>query len=276
MTVIDQEPEEVKTEDPEVSPEVEEDEAESEATVEESASVEADEKEEVVPSTIEELKSILEGRSEFYLTLGGFYFSPLTQEQIDAMAQVDYSVYDAGESLLAEGFNDIWRFLRKRNTGTRQTLAVDFTTAFGGMETWKGKASLPISSIFLSEHGLLYQGSRNDVFTLYKRQALKLNSKANMPEDHLTYEFEFLSILSQRVIKALDEKDKKTAIEELRLSRRFIAEHILTWMPLFADLANRLIKSRFYRGVLKITEGYLILDIETIDDLIEEIESDVK
>jgi TorA maturation chaperone TorD len=234
------------------------------------------ESEDTPKAGLDELIEVLESRSEFFLTLAGFYFKPLTQEQIDSMAAADYSIYDVGESLLAEGFNDIWRFLRKRNTGTRQTLAVDFTSSFGGAEVWKGRSAMPVSSIFLGEHGLLYHDSRNEVFTTYKRQALKLKKGADLPEDHITFELEFLSVLSNRTIEALKEGDKKEAIANLRASQDFIRGHLLLWFKRLSELANLLITTRFYRGVMKITEGYLILDLQTIDDLIEEIESDVK
>ncbi|MCL1847910.1 MAG: hypothetical protein FWF91_08140, partial [Coriobacteriia bacterium] len=54
-------------------------------------------------ATIGALTQVLQGRREFYLALAGFYFKPLTQEQIDTMAQTDYSQFGLGEPLLEEG-----------------------------------------------------------------------------------------------------------------------------------------------------------------------------
>jgi TorA maturation chaperone TorD len=223
-------------------------------------------------TSLDELIGVLESRSEFYLTLAGFYMAPLKQEQIDAMAGADLYAFSAGETLLEEGFNDISRYLRKRNTGTRQMLAVDFTSSFGGAEIWKGRSALPVSSLFLGEHGLLYHDSRDDVFATYKKQALKLRKGADLPEDHLSFELEFLSILSVRSIEALRSGDKRKAVEGLKVSQDFIRGHILVWFRQLSDLANLLISTRFYRGVMKVTEGYLLVDLETIDDLVEEIE----
>jgi TorA maturation chaperone TorD len=223
-------------------------------------------------TSVDELINVLESRSDFYLTLAGFYMSPLTQEQIDNMAKADLSVFAVGETLLEEGFNDITRFLKKRNTGTRQMLAVDFTSSFGGAEVWKGRSALPVSSLFLGEQGLLYHDSRNDVFNVYKKQALKLRKGADLPEDHLSFELEFLSVLSTRSKEALKKGENHEAIDCLRLSRSFIRNHILVWFRQLSELANFLITTRFYRGVMKVTEGYLLVDLQTIDDLIEEIE----
>jgi TorA maturation chaperone TorD len=218
------------------------------------------------------LIAILNGRKDFYLTLAGFYFKPLVQEQIDTMAAADFSGFGAGEPLLEEGFNDIWRYLRKRNTGTRQLLAVDFTSSFGGAATWKGCYAIPSASLFLSDKNLLYQGPRNEVYNIYKKAALKLKSGVDIAEDHLSFELEFLSILSERSIQALENDDLQTALDNLALSKDFINQQILTWFKQLSHRASLLIETRFYRGVLKITEGYLLLDLQTIDDLIEEID----
>jgi TorA maturation chaperone TorD len=217
------------------------------------------------------LKEVLQGRSDFYQTLAGFYFAPLTEEQVDAMAAADYSEFGVGEALLEDGFNDISRFLRKRHTGTRQMLATDFTMSFGGVDSLQGKTAVPYASVFLSETGLLQQEPRNEVFIIFKKEALKLKSKIDLPEDHITFEFEFLSILSNRAIAALNAGDLKEVIRLLKLSKGFINQNILTWFDQLADLVNQIITTRFYRGVLKITKGYLLLDNQTLDDLIEVI-----
>jgi TorA maturation chaperone TorD len=221
---------------------------------------------------VEELAEVLKGRSEFYMTLAVFYFKPLTQEQIDTMAQSDYSAFGAGEPLIEDGFNDIGRYLRKRHSGTRQQLAVDFTSSFGGAESYEEKRAVPYSSPHLSKEGLLNQESRLEAFLAYKKARLKADPGLSMPDDHLSFELEFLSVLSDRAAEALLEGDREAASDNLRASRDFIENHILAWFPIMAELANKLIETRFYRGVMKVTEGYLKLDLRTIDDLVAEID----
>jgi TorA maturation chaperone TorD len=219
----------------------------------------------------EGLITVLNGRRDFYMTLAGFYFKPLTHDQIDRMAAADFSAFGAGEPLLEDGFNDITRYLRKRNTGTKQLLAADFTSSFGGTATWKGRYAIPSASLFLTDTKLMYQGPRNEVYNIYKQAALAMKPGVDMAEDHLSFELEFLSVLSERSAQALGDADLQAAVSNLELSRDFINQQILTWFKQFSDLANLLIETRFYRGVLKITEGYLLLDLNTIDDMIEEI-----
>jgi len=216
------------------------------------------------------LIEVLEARRGFYLALAGFYFKPLTQEQIDTMAKTDYSVFAADEPLLVDGFNDITRYLRKRNTGTRQMLAVDYTSSFGGAQTYEGRTAVPYASVYLSEEGLLSQKPRGEVFMVFKRNLLRV-SDPSTPDDHLSFMLEFLSIMSDRAAKALRDGLVADARASLLESRAFINEQILTWFRDFSELANHLLETRFYRGVLKVTEGYLLLDRQTLDDLLEEL-----
>ena len=44
-----------------------------------------------------------------------------------------------------------------------------------------------------------------------------------------------------------------------------------SWFTDFASLASRLLSTRFYRGVLKVTEGFFELDGETVADLLDEV-----
>ncbi|MEG2934824.1 MAG: hypothetical protein RR842_14720, partial [Gordonibacter sp.] len=59
---------------------------------------------------------------------------------------------------------------------------------------------------------------------------------------------------------------------KIDLSQQFIEERILTWFPQFMELAMVMLKIRFYKGVLKITKGYLELDLQTLEDVKAEVQ----
>ena len=76
------------------------------------------------------LTQTLAACSQLAQTLSALFFKTLTQEQIDALAQQDLSAFADLNEDFDRGLNDIVRYLRRRNTGTRQQLACDFTSAF--------------------------------------------------------------------------------------------------------------------------------------------------
>ena len=131
----------------------------------------------VSAETMRTLCDILEDRADFYLMLAGFYFKPLTQDQIDAMAAQDHTAYIEGDSLIDEGFDYIRRVLRKRHTGTRRILATEWTSTFGGAEAYKGRYCVPNASVFLDKSGSTYGWPRNAASRIYREHSLRLQGK---------------------------------------------------------------------------------------------------
>ena len=77
---------------------------------------------------VEAMGAALKGRSAFYRMISALYFKPLSQEQVDRMAQADFSAYENVNEAFDKGLADIARVLRKRNTGTRQDLCLLYTS----------------------------------------------------------------------------------------------------------------------------------------------------
>lgn len=229
--------------------------------------------EEMVEGEGPSLSAVLESRAAFYETLASLYFQPLKQDQIDAMAQQDFTVYADINQDFADGVNDITRFLRKRHSGTRQDLAVDFTGAFVGTATWEGRYAVPFKSVFTSDEGLMYQEGYREVYDAYKQEAVKKRDGLDWPDDHLSFMFQFMALLSRRTEAALAKGSKTDALHDLRVSQEFLTQHIASWFDDFFELAMKLMKTRFYRGVLKITRGYIAFDQAVLKDLIEEVEA---
>ena len=217
----------------------------------------------------DELAAVLESRAMFYETLAALYFMPLKQEQIDSMAAADFSAYADLNEDFAAGVNDITRYLRKRNTGTRAEMAVDFTSTFAGTQQWEGKSAVPYKSVFTSKEGLLYQEGYRDVFRAFKSECVKKREGLDWPDDHLSFMCEFMALLSRRTATALTAGNAAEALRELQVSRDFLDQNILSWYDQLAERALLLLKTRFYKGVLKITKGFFTLDRETLDDLID-------
>lgn len=217
-----------------------------------------------------ELQEMLAARSEYYRMLKDLYFRAPTQEEIDAMAQTDFAELRAGreESLLAEGFDDIFRYLRKRNTGTRQELSADYTGAFLGTKVRDGNQAMPYESLFRDESGLLMRQPRNEVYHFYKQANVMLKGDLNIPEDHLAFEFEFMAILCDRAADHLAEGDLDGCRKQIELQSEFFESHIASWFGEFYDRAMGFVETRFYRGVLKITKAFLEGERDALDEML--------
>ncbi len=222
-----------------------------------------------------QVAAALEARAAFYETLASLYFMPLKQEDVDRMAAADFSAYADLNEDFADGLNDITRYLRKRNTGTRDELAVDFTGAFAGVKVYEGKTAVPYKSVFTNSDGLLYQEGYRDVFQAFKAECVKKREGLDWPDDHISFMCEFMALLSRRTARALAAGDAAEALRELRVSRAFLDDNILSWFDRFGERALLLLKTRFYKGVLKVSKGFFALDRETIDDLVDVVSSEM-
>ena len=202
----------------------------------------------------EEMIAACRGRAAFYDMLAAIYFRPLSAEQIENIAETDWSEYADVNELFADGLNDMGRYLRKRNSGTRQELAVDFTSAFAGTSSWKGRYAVPYESVHTSDEGLMFQDAYHEVFQLYKANHVAKAEGWDFPHDHLSFMCEFLVVVSDRIAGA------------------FLADHILSWFDRFQELALLLLETRFYRGVLKVSKGFFQEDAALLDSMAVELE----
>lgn len=215
----------------------------------------------------DEFVGLLEARAGFYRMIASLMWNPLSQGQIDSMAQSDFSAFaEIGEGC-ADGANDMRRYLRKRNSGTRRELASDFTSVFGGTHSYEGRYATPYESLFSTEDGRFYAKSYRDVFRSYKAECLKLSDAKNYPDDHLSFMCEFLAFESERAARALREGDIATAKDKLRVSSDFLADHVLSWFDRYLDLAEKLVQTRFYRGVLKFVADWFQRDYEQVCEM---------
>lgn len=76
----------------------------------------------------EDAIALFASRADMYRQVAQWFFAPLSEEQIDALASQDLrGLAEEDGSPYADGYNDLYRALRLRHTGTRQALAADFT-----------------------------------------------------------------------------------------------------------------------------------------------------
>jgi len=221
----------------------------------------------------DDIIAALQGRAAFYDLLASVYFKPLTAEQVENFAHTDFSMYEDVNEEFASGINDIRRYLRKRNTGTRQELAVDYTASFGSVASWQGRYAAPYESVHTSEEGLMFQDSYHEVFHLYKQQRVERGEGYDYPHDHLSFMCTFEGILSERAIEALQRGDVTEALYQISVAGEFLEQHILSWYDTLADLALKIIKTRFYRGIVSISKGFFLFDEQLLSDISEELEA---
>lgn len=220
---------------------------------------------------ISQLIQINTGRAEFYRMLASLYFTELTQEQIDHLSEVDFESMGAGDDTMERGYTDIARYLAKRNSGTREELAVDYAHTFLAAGNYETYAATPFESVFTSENGLLMQEARDEVYKMYCDEHIQPDEALHTPEDHISFEFEFIATLLERMNADLAIGNLEGALYRAQTVEKFHQEHQLNWVDDLCDAVMDCAQTRFYRGVSKITRGFVCAETEVIADTIDAI-----
>ncbi len=119
------------------------------------------------------------------------------------------------------------------------------------------------------DSAIFFQEPRTNDLAAYRREHIQVDPEIHLPEDHLSFELSFMADLSAKAIAAYSAGDIAETARLLQVSSDFLQNNILCWYGSFFDRALKIIETRFYRGVLEATYGYLKLDQEALADLIE-------
>lgn len=103
----------------------------------------------------------------------------------------------------------------------------------------------PHESVWLDEDHLMRQEPMFQVRAWYARHGLTAGDWRTRPDDHLALELQFLAHL-------LAPERGDTLAE----AARFMDEHLLRWLPLFARRVNERCRTRFFAALALLTDAY--------------------
>lgn len=199
-------------------------------------------------------------RSSFYRLLSGIYYLELTTEQLEAIEAFRPSAEELGNQDIACGFTMMSHFLRTYLGDARQELAADFAHTILAIGAQNKRMALPYESVFTSAEGLLMQESRDDVYLTFRREGTALAQGTDLPEDHLSFMFEFVAMLCDRFAKCVENGQLDEARRNLQVQDGFIASHIDNWIDEYCTALEASARTEFYRGLALVTRGWMESD----------------
>lgn len=136
--------------------------------------------------------------------------------------------------------------------GDFELLKADHLRLLIGVETVEAP---PWESVHLSPEHLLFQEETWQVRLWYRRFGLEPANLHKEPDDHVGLELTFVAHLAALALDALDRRDSAAFDELLQAQRRFLAEHLLRWVPSWCELLRSKAGTDFYRGIALVTGG---------------------
>lgn len=212
-------------------------------------------------------------RSGFFRLLSSLYFKEVDDDFIAALKALPAELSQE-EGMLGEGFAELRGFMAHKGPDPRTDLACDYARVFLAAGMFEGDAGCPFESIYTSEDKLIMQEARDEVRAIYLQNAVNVDESLHLPEDHLSFELEFLAIMGDRAADSARKGDAGALLANLRVQRDFEDEHLLNWIGDLAERVEELSRFRFYPAVMRITRGYLEQDCALLDELVGQLEAE--
>lgn len=170
--------------------------------------------------------------------------------------------------LIREGVDTIHSFFEQYQVDEiYEDLHWDYTRMFIG--PYELKAPL-WESAYLNKDQLLFQQETIVVRQAYlKYQFLPANFGAEA-DDHLGLELDFLYQLNRLVKKGLREGNTDKVKDIIHDQIAFLDNHLLRWIPSFKEKVLNHAQYDFYKGIVKILQGFLELDKASLEEFLAE------
>ena len=215
------------------------------------------------------LETACENRADTYQFLARLYKSEVDEELLAELKGKSFP-YGTGNKTADEGYLAMAKFLSNTWPNTLTDLAVDYVRAFIGHGNDSYSCAYPYESVYTSRERLMMMGARDMVLAIYRSQGLDKDESWHESEDHIAVELEFMATMAQRSAAAFAEGRESDAEAALIVQRNFLEDHLLAWVPMMAADMRRFAKTDFYLGLSNITEGFLNIDKEFLDELFDE------
>lgn len=130
---------------------------------------------------------------------------------------------------------------------------------------------IPYESFYLREDQQMETGGDNPVQTLYNDFdfLVELDKARVMSADHIGVELEFMHMLCESEMKALEDGEEKIAGEIAEIQYNFLKEHLLEWAPLFLLNVKSEAGTALYFDAADLALEFMLSDFEYLTALKE-------
>jgi TorA maturation chaperone TorD len=170
---------------------------------------------------------------------------------------------------LQQGLQLMARGLQLPQKTLLAVLAADFSHLFLGYSL----ACPPFESAYRNEEHLLLCEETLEVRHFYQQYGFRRQEALQLPDDHVAFELEFLALLGQAAHDAA--ATPAHVVDSLRASQQFLQEHVLAWVPEFAQDLFHNAETDFYRGVALFLRGFIQLDAEILAEVTPRMDTTV-
>lgn len=228
--------------------------------------------------TPEEVAQLAQTRSQAYGFLGSMYTERPNPEFVRRLLDSGMSALLGGMSSgevsgeIQAGLELVRSYLeriREMSPGDIETeLAVERTRLLRGIKPGYGPPPAYESVYAGSDQEPLMQAAVA-VARAYAEAGVGLPEEVRDQPDFIGFELDFMRHLAQREARAWGVGKRAEARRILEQERAFVEDHLARWVPRFCELACAEARIDFYRGIARLTKGFVEDETERVCDLLQ-------
>jgi TorA maturation chaperone TorD len=210
---------------------------------------------------------VAEARSQVYGLLSAFYLElpdlKLLEGIFDAKFQHHFSLV-ASEFLTAEikeGLELIASFAAAFKAHPREEtlklISIDRTRLLRGVNEQYSPPP-PYESVYRDDR--LWGKSTEEVSQICGRLRVKLSEESSEPPDYIGIELDLMRLICCGEKEAWQTGSIDKARQYLEAGDEFLRQHIIKWIPDFCEQMYRRAELDFYRGISRLTRGFVEYD----------------
>ena len=149
---------------------------------------------------------------------------------------------------------DLWNAVGRSNPGK---IAVDFAGLFlGGREG----LTCPSESSYMEK--IVYGQTTLSVMEFYAQHGFAKDDSFHEPDDHIAVECAFMSVLCSQFVEMARREGIEVAPcqEQLGVQLQFLTEHLMKWIPDWANEVQDFAETDFYRALAGLTKTWVEAD----------------
>ncbi len=228
---------------------------------------------------ISQIEPLLETRAFIYDVLRRAFLQEPTLEFLTFLndgSLLENFPFQEEQQDIREGVEQILALIHEKDLTKAEvfdSLHWDYTRMFIGPD----RLPAPLwESAYLSKERLLFQEQTLKVRQAYLKYQFLPRNFMQEADDHLGLELDFMYQLTLQARQVMNEGNIEKLQQIFTDQKDFLENHLLQWVPELALKIRENAQSSFYPGIAKILKGFLTLDLEALEELMDSTQCCVK
>lgn len=212
---------------------------------------------------------LTKAREAMYRFLGGIYIMEVDAQQLKRLKAMDFGGADtSGNADLEEGYRLLKGYLADAEEDCLEDLAADYAKVFLAAGDAAGKAAFPYESVYADKRRQIGGSTQMQMRALYLVRGWEPDPNVyRTMEDNIGLILEYMGVLCAELREKLTEGNLTAAGGLLTEQRELVRAHLANWVPGFAADAARYAERDFYRGIAKLTSGFVRQELQFLGEV---------